>query len=124
LKDNWIPLDARMIRHPEVGGTAGQLTANVLRWVLDKVSSPAEVNPTYIRALIKPLQQFDDTPLYPKRKKCTEDEVRAWILDAWETSDPPSSKTEALRRFRSSGLGFEQKRFGRVYQQLVQEAEL
>ncbi len=121
LGDSWVQLDARMSKHPEIGGAVGQLTARTLNWVLDKVASPSEVNPSHIRGLLEPLQKFDDQPLYPKRQKCSPADVHKWILDAMESADPPSSRSEALRRFRDAGFAFEQKRFGRVYQDVLEE---
>lgn len=117
--DSWVSLDLRMVR--TLGGTAGQLTARSLRWVCEQLETEEQVEPAYVRGLVDPLIDRDAPPLYPKRTRCSPEEVRAWILAAWVSSTPPSSATGALRMFRASGNGFEQKRFNRLYKALLAE---
>jgi hypothetical protein len=117
----WIPLDLRLAHH--VGGTAGQLTARTASYLLRYLHTPADLTPNKARALLDQLPVEHLRPLYPKRQRCTEDEVRDWILDALASSDPPGSATAALRRFRDSGLAYEQKKFGRLFRRVAQDQQ-
>lgn len=114
----WIPLDLRLAHH--VGGTAGQLTARTAAYLLRYLHTPADLTPTKARALIGQLPVEHLKPLYPKRRRCTEDEVREWVLDAIASSEPPGSPTAALRQFRNSGFAYEQKKFCRLFRMVVE----
>ncbi len=114
----WIPLDLRLAHH--VGGTAGQLTARSAAYLLRYLHRPDDLTPAKAKGLIAQLPVDHLKPLYPKRRRCTEDEVREWILDALASSDPPGSATAALRQLRNGGLAYEQKKFSRLFRSVIQ----
>ncbi|MCB9759485.1 MAG: hypothetical protein H6739_06565 [Alphaproteobacteria bacterium] len=120
--ESWADLDLSMVH--ALGGTAGQLTARALRWVCDQVHEPGQITPSAVRKMVAPLADPDAPPLYPKRIRRSPEEVRRWILAALAGEDPPTSATGALRRFRGEGNAFEQKRFGRLYHELVLSQEV
>jgi hypothetical protein len=117
----WIPLDLRLAHH--VGGTAGQLTARTAAYLLRYLHRPEDLTPAKAKALIAQLPVEHLQPLYPKRRRCTESDVRDWILEALESPEPPGSATAALRRFRNGGLAYEQKKFSRLFRSVVREQQ-
>jgi len=66
------------------------------------------------------LMADSEQPLYPSREKQTPDQVAAWLRAALASDEPPTSATAALRSFRGSGRAFEQKRFHRLFHQVVE----
>jgi len=61
----------------------------------------------------------DAKPLYPSRRRQSSQQVIAWVEKALVAADPPMSASAALRQFRGQGFAFEQKRFHRIYRQVL-----
>ena len=111
-----VPLAGRMSR--VLGGTAGQLTVRALDHVVRAARYPQDVTPGRAHTLLDDILRKSPAALYPKRKKQTVHDVRAWLAEALASGDPPTSATNALRRFRSDGRGFEQKHFSRIFREM------
>ena len=115
-----VPLDARMSRI--LGGAVGHVTVRALEHVLQQSRAPEDLTPGRARALLEEVRKAAPKELFPKRKRQTEDQVADWIRKARTGDHPPTSASAALRRFRDEGFAFEQKRFGRLFRSLLQEA--
>lgn len=74
-----------------------------------------------LRRRFEQLEVEDEAALYPVRKKQTPQEVAEWLRSALATAEPPTSATAALRAFRASGRAFEQKRFHRLFREVVMD---
>lgn len=117
LEDRWIRLDARMVR--SLGTNVSALAPTAALRALSRVEAQESIG-----AVAKVVETFvaaDAPPLYPKRQRQTPDQVEAWIRRSIKATEPPTSASAALRRFRDEGLAFEQKRFHQLYRELLEE---
>lgn len=120
LGGSAVALQGRMSR--VLGGAAGHLTVRALDHVVRAAERPEDITPGRARALLARVLQKAPAKMYPTRTRQSAEDVRRWIRDALESEDPPTSATSALRRFRSQGLGHEQKRFASLFRELQQGA--
>lgn len=118
LGDSAVPLKGQMSK--VLGGPVGQITVRALEYVVQTARHPEDVNASEARSLLEAVLRQSPRGMYPKRRKQNAQDVATWITEALTTNDPPTSATAALSRFRSQGLGFEQKHFARIYHE-VQE---
>jgi len=113
--DRFVELDSRMVRL--LGTNVAALAPAAACHVLGGSNPFSATQPLRQRAAL--LLPPDAPPLYPRRERQTTEEVRTWLLARLEGPDAPRSATAALRQFRNSGRGFEQKRFHKVFQDIV-----
>ena len=95
-----VALDARMSR--VLGGPVGHVTVRALDYVLRRVGSAEEVSAFTAEHILEDVRRQAPEELFPKRKRQTEPEVAQWIVQALNGSNPPSSASAALRRFRDA----------------------
>ncbi len=110
--DQWIRLDARMVRGLRCN-TAALVVAATHRAM--ELCEADGWQPSRVRQALDLLVAADPRPLYPVRKKQTEQDVRSWLRVVLSGAKPPGSASAALRSFRDSGLGYEQKAFHRLF---------
>lgn len=117
--ESLIELDSRMVR--ELGTNVAALAPATASHVLG--ASVGFSATSELRQRAAQLIPEGAAPLYPQRRRQTLDEVRAWLRSRLEGPDPPGSATSALRQFRGSGRAFEQKRFHKVFHDVVGESK-
>jgi hypothetical protein len=115
LSEAWIGVESRMVR--ELGTNVSALApAAAIRCAM---AMGNEIDHDGCRAVMAQLVPDGAPALYPKRRRCDEDEVRQWLRMSLASPAPPSSATVALRAFRQQGMAFEQKRFHRLFHDVV-----
>ncbi len=102
-----------------LGGALTSLNARVLRWLL--VQESEKLTAQAISRLLAGLARQSKARVIPKRTKLTDDEVKQQIYDAIETGSRVS-QTALLKTVRESGLAVEQRRFARIYSEVLVEA--
>jgi hypothetical protein len=102
-----------------LGGALTSLNARVLRWLV--VQESEKLTAQAISRLLAGLACQSKARVIPKRTKLTDDEVKQQIYDAIETASRVS-KTALLKTVRESGLAVEQRRFARIYNEVLVEA--
>jgi hypothetical protein len=117
LGTRLISLDARMVR--ALGTNVGALAPSAARFAFQQGEAPLRA--PEVGEAIRGLITENAPPLYPVRQRQTPQQVDQWIRRALRAADPPGSATAALRRFRDSGLAFEQKHFHRRFRAIVGE---
>ena len=106
-----VPLESRMVRR--LGTNVGALAPRAASYLVTRAGGTTDIKG--IHRFLSELSLAEEPPLYPVRARQSRDQVVAWLEAARRGPAPPSSATAALRRFRDSGLAFEQQRFHRLY---------
>jgi hypothetical protein len=111
----WHHVDARATRVLGVG-VGALLPAVALRCAqrFGRVVSGREVERAVAGLVVDPRE-----PLYPRREPQSEGDVREWLALELSRADSARSASAALGKFRSSGRGFERRRFHRLYSEVV-----
>lgn len=102
-----------------LGGALTSLNARVLRWLVEQESD--KLTAQTISRLLGGLARQSKARVIPKRTKLTDAEVKQQIYDAIETASRVS-QTALLKAVRESGLAVEQRRFARIYNEVLLEA--
>ena len=108
-----VPLNSKMVRR--LGTNVGALAPGAASYLLARAHGTADI--AGIHRLLEDLSPVGEPPLYPVRARQSPPQVVAWLETVLRGPEPPASATAALRRFRDSGLAFEQKRFHRLYRE-------
>lgn len=115
LSKAWLGIESRMVR--ELGTNVSALAPAVAIHCAQAMGE--EIDHEGCRAFLAQVVPDGAPGLYPKRRRCVEEEVRQWLLASLASNEPPSSATAALRAFRQQGFAFEQKRFHRLFHAVV-----
>ena len=122
LENHLAPASAWLTRtkRDEFFAVAGSITGCAALFLLNKVRAKNLTPKTATRALDRLKKTVPDwnTNFYPKRIRQTPEAVREWIQQCHESETLPGSKSAALKKFRGQGLGFEQKHFGRIFEEV------
>lgn len=117
LGPRLVRLESRMVRN--LATNVGALAPAAARHLLIPTDAPWE--PSRLQSAAKAMVSDAAPPLYPVRRRQTEDQVRNWLEALAATSALPASATAALRQFRDDGRAYEQKRFHRLYHAVVSD---
>lgn len=115
LSEAWLGIESRMVR--ELGTNVSALAPAAAARCVPAMGE--RIDHDGCRALLSQLVPDGAPALYPNRRRCSEDEVRLWLSESLASSGSPTSATAALRAFRQQGLAFEQKRFHRLFHDVV-----
>ncbi len=119
LGPHLLEADARL--ETEVGGTRSALNVRVARSLLRAADGKAEVTTSDLALILRRMAHGLPPPRVHDRRKMTDDEVRAYVIQA-RRDDPRVSKTQLLRALRESGAACEQVRFGALFAELTRTA--
>jgi hypothetical protein len=115
LSPHHVPSNAHL--QERLGGARQSLHARVARDILQRVPQTGSLlDAPHAREYYERLIHRSAPPVRHERTPMTDDEVRQFIVRALRTEKRSCSAT--LRLLRDSGLACEQKRFGRLFQQL------
>ncbi len=116
LTSNLVPSTARLLSVHGVGNRIS-LHAQTARRIL-KTAKPGRLTAGAVRKRYERLNSRLPPPTLPDRSRRTDDEVRRFIGNALRRS-PTTSRTSLLRDFRNAGHQCEQKRFSRLFGDVV-----
>lgn len=119
LSDISIPLRADF--STTLGGALTSLNARVLRWLIGKKAGT--LTSAAVSRLLGGLALESKPRNVPKRARLTDSEVRQHIQSAIGQTGA-ISRSALLRTARESGIAVEQRRFGRIYDEVVGEAKV
>ncbi len=115
LDENLIPCDARM--QSAMGGARRSLNTRLAAKIIRESRLPPRAS-----SLAKRYQKFlNEQPPLEKynRQQLSDDEVKAFILKQMRVS-PKSQHSPMLRVLRDSNMACEQKRFAKLYREVVE----
>jgi len=118
LSANLLPGDSRL--QSWLGGPLGSLNAGLAKKILD---SGWELSASGLRGRLADTLEGLEYPQRPQRTRCTDEEIRAFVRNEFD-SGRRWSYTRLLRRLRDSGLACEQSRFRRLYRSVSDQQQL
>lgn len=115
LGHRWLQLNGHMIRalQTNVSALIPAAALHIGRATREGWSADAAGR------FISDLASENLKPIYPSRRQQSSHRILAWVESALVAADPPMSASAALRRFRGQGFACEQKRFHRIYRQVL-----
>jgi len=108
-----LPVDSRMIQH--VGGVFSTLNINIIKFLFDC----SDIHYFEHEKMVKMLDAIlYDTPENIKHQRTTLDDTEIVSFIKSQSIKENVSKTSLLRQLRDKGYACEQKRFGKIYDQV------
>jgi hypothetical protein len=112
-----LPADSRL--RQVVGGAMQSLNVRIARWLLEKATSHRQLNaPWAEKQLQSVLDATPDAPQYARQPQ-SDTQVKTFIHKHLKAT-PHLKQSPLLRIFRDEGLACEQKRFGQLYKQVLE----
>lgn len=115
LGERLFRVRAPMVR--ELGSNVGALAPKAAAFAFPEPTTDLAT----ARARFGQLDSVQDRALYPVRQKQSPEQVVEWLGVVLDGEEPPTSASAALRAFRASGRAFEQKRFHRLFHEVMEK---